>query len=224
MSIAIPAHARVVVIGGGIGCLVAYQLAKLGWTDVVPLEQGQLSCGTTWHAAGLVDQLRAQESMTKLIRYSTALYAELEADTGLATGWKQCGSLSVARTVKRMTQLKRTAAVARAYGVPCDVISPREAGDVWPVTRTDDLLGAVWLPGDGKANPTDLTQALARGARMRGASIVENTRVTAIHTRAAQHGNAGGAREVSGLAWRNKDRVQFLQKPHTDHEPGIVYR
>src|SRR5215470_10775154 len=107
MSTPLPAQARVVIIGGGIiGCSVAYHLTKLGWTDVVLLEQGQLSCGTTWHAAGLVGQLRAQESMTKLIRYSTALYAELEADTGLATGWKQCGSLSVARTAERMTQLR----------------------------------------------------------------------------------------------------------------------
>lgn len=204
MSTPLPQHARVVIVGGGIvGCSVAYHLTKMGWTDVVLLEQGQLSCGTTWHAAGLVGQLRAQESMTKLIRYSTALYAELEADTGLATGWKQCGSLSVARTAERMTQLKRTAAVARAYGVTCDVISPREAGDLWPVMRTDDLLGAVWLPGDGKANPTDLTQALARGARTRGARIVENTRVTAIHTR-----QTPGGREVSGLAWRNKDGAE----------------
>src|SRR5580692_9746051 len=209
MSTPLPQHARVVIVGGGIvGCSVAYHLTKMGWTDVVLLEQGQLSCGTTWHAAGLVGQLRAQESMTKLIRYSTALYAELEADTGLATGWKQCGSLSVARTAERMTQLKRTAAVARAYGVTCDVIGPQEAGELWPVMRTDDLLGAVWLPGDGKANPTDLTQALARGARTRGARIVENTRVTAIHTRTALEDKANattGAREVSGLAWRNKD-------------------
>ncbi len=110
-----PTQARVVIIGGGIiGCSVAYHLTKLGWTDVVLLEQGQLSCGTTWHAAGLVGQLRAQASMTRLIRYSTALYAELEAETGLATGWKQCGSLSVARTAERMTQLRRTAAFARA--------------------------------------------------------------------------------------------------------------
>ncbi|WP_345814594.1 FAD-dependent oxidoreductase [Paraburkholderia sp. PREW-6R] len=203
MPTSIPAHTRVVIVGGGIiGCSVAYHLTRLGWTDVVLLEQGQLSCGTTWHAAGLVGQLRAQESMTKLIRYSTALYAELEADTGLATGWKACGSLSVARTAERMTQLKRTAAVARAYGVACDVISPREAGDLWPVMRTDDLLGAVWLPGDGKANPTDLTQALARGARQRGARVFENTRVSAIHTRTARDGRG---REVSGLAWRNKD-------------------
>ncbi|RFU49567.1 FAD-dependent oxidoreductase [Paraburkholderia sp. DHOC27] len=208
MTQPLPQHARVVIIGGGIiGCSVAYHLTKLGWTDVVLLEQGQLSCGTTWHAAGLVGQLRAQESMTRLIRYSTALYAELEAETGLGTGWKQCGSLSVARTAERMTQLKRTAAVARAYGVDCEVISAREAGELWPVMRTDDLLGAVWLPGDGKANPTDLTQALARGARTRGARIVENTRVTAIHTRDAQH-STGGGREVSGLTWRNKDGAE----------------
>src|SRR4051794_30592709 len=134
MSTPLPQQTRVVIIGGGIiGCSVAYHLTRLGWADVILLEQGQLSCGTTWHAAGLVGQLRAQESMTKLIRYSTALYAELEADTGLATGWKQCGSLSVARTAERMTQLKRTAAVARAYGVACEVIGAREAGDLWPV-------------------------------------------------------------------------------------------
>jgi len=196
----IPQHARVAIIGGGIiGCSVAYHLTQMGWSDVVLLEQGQLSCGTTWHAAGLVGQLRSQESMTRLIRYSTRLYSELEAQTGLGTGWKQCGSLSVARTPERMTQLKRTAAVARAYGVACEVIGPREAGELWPVMRTDDLHGAVWLPGDGKANPTDLTQALARGARTHGARIVENTRVTAIHTRQAPAG-----REATGLHWRNK--------------------
>src|SRR5438045_3379344 len=143
----LPDRARVVIIGGGIiGCSTAYHLTKLGWTDVVLLEQGQLSCGTTWHAAGLVGQLRTQESMTRLIRYSTKLYGELEAETGLATGWKACGSLSVARTQDRMTQLKRTAAVARAYGVACDLIGPQEAGALWPVMRTDDLVGAVWLP------------------------------------------------------------------------------
>jgi heterotetrameric sarcosine oxidase gamma subunit len=176
-----PAHARVVIIGGGvIGCSTAYHLAKLGWTDLAVLEQGQLSCGTTWHAAGLVGQLRSQESMTKLIRYSTKLYSELESETGVATGWKNCGSLAVARTAERLTQLKRTAAIARAYGVACEVIGPREAGELWPVMRTDDLVGGVWLPGDGKANPSDLTQALARGARIRGASIFERTRVTGI--------------------------------------------
>ena len=178
---ALPTATRVAVIGGGIiGCSVAYHLARAGWTDVVLLEQGRLSCGTTWHAAGLVGQLRAQESMTRLIRYSTKLYGELEAETGLATGWNNCGSLSVAHTAERMTQLRRTAAVARAYGVACDVITPAEAGTLWPLMRTDDLQGAVWLPGDGKANPADLTQALAKGARNRGAKIFEEAKVSAI--------------------------------------------
>ncbi|QPC94405.1 FAD-dependent oxidoreductase [Mesorhizobium sp. INR15] len=176
-----PTQARVVIIGGGIiGCSVAYHLTKQGWTDVVLLEQGQLSGGTTWHAAGLVGQLRSHANMTSLIKYSTQLYGELEAETGLATGWKNCGSLSVARTADRMTVLKRTAASARAQGVEIDVISAKEAGDLWPVMATDDLVGAVWLPGDGKANPTDLTQSLAKGARNRGARIVERVKVTGI--------------------------------------------
>jgi len=196
----VPTHARAVIIGGGIaGCSVAYHLAKAGWTDIVLLEQGTLSCGTTWHAAGLVGQLRAQESMTKLIRYSTKLYSELEAETGLATGWTNCGSLSVARTPERMTQLKRTAAVARAYGVTCDVITAAEAGALWPVMQTADLLGGVWLPGDGKANPTDLTQALARGARNRGAKIVEGCRTTGIVVR---DGAANGATAARGRGHR----------------------
>ena len=180
----LPTHARAVIIGGGIiGCSVAYHLTQLGWTDVVLLEQGQLSGGTTWHAAGLVGQLRSHANMTGLIRYSTELYAGLEAETGLSTGWKNCGSLAVARTDDRMTVLKRTAAAARAQGVAVDVISAREAGDLWPVMETGDLKGAVWLPGDGKANPTDLTQSLAKGARNRGARIVERVRVTGILVR-----------------------------------------
>ena len=192
-----PSHARAVIIGGGImGCSTAYHLTKLGWKDVVLLEQGQLSCGTTWHAAGLVGQLRSQESMTRLIRYSTELYGELEAETGLGTGWKNCGSLSVARTRERMTQLKRTAAVARAYGVACDVITPQDAAKLWPIMRVDDLAGAVWLPGDGKANPTDLTQALARGARGRGARIFEQTRVIGIDVADGQ---------ARGVTWKRKD-------------------
>ena len=200
MPTPLPAQARAVIIGGGIaGCSTAYHLAKLGWSDVVLLEQGRLSCGTTWHAAGLVGQLRSQESLTRLIRYSTQLYAGLEKETGLATGWKNCGSLTVARTADRMTQLRRTAAAARAFGVACEVISPSEAGSLWPLMETSDLVGAVWLPGDGKANPTDLTQALAKGARDRGARIAEGARVTAI---------ASFKGRVSGVAWRDKDGAE----------------
>lgn len=181
MTSSCPSHARVVIVGGGIvGTSVAYHLAKLGWRDVVLVEQGQLSCGTTWHAAGLVGQLRSHGNITKLIQYSTELYAALEHETGLATGWKQTGSLSVARTEERMIQLRRTASSARAQGVSIEVLSAKEAGALYPLMRTDDLKGAVWLPGDGKANPTDLTQALARGARDNGVRILEKTRVTSI--------------------------------------------
>jgi 4-methylaminobutanoate oxidase (formaldehyde-forming) len=194
-----PQAARIVVIGGGImGCSVAYHLSLFGETDVVLLEQGRLTSGTTWHAAGLVGQLRNHESMTRLIRYSTDLYSRLESETGLSTGWKQCGSLAVARTADRMIQLKRTAAVAQAYGVTCDVISPTEAGRLYPIMATDDLQGAVWLPGDGKANPADLTLALAKGARNRGVKICEGVRVTGAVSQ------TGGGKRVSHLDWSNK--------------------
>jgi len=195
-----PAAARIVVIGGGImGCSVAYHLGALGEKNVVLLEQGRLTSGTTWHAAGLVGQLRAHESMTRLIRYSTELYSKLEAETGLGTGWKQCGSLAVARTSDRMIQLRRTAAVARAHGVDCDVISVAEAAKLYPIMATDDLQGAVWLPGDGKANPADLTLALAKGARNRGVRIFENVRVGGLETSSSSR-----TQRVSSLSWRNK--------------------
>ena len=176
-----PDTARAVIIGGGvIGCSVAYHLAKHGWRDVVLLEQGRLTCGTTWHAAGLVGQLRAHQNMTRLVQYSASLYQSLEAETGQATGWKQCGSILVARTPERVTLFKRIHAAARAQGVACEIISIDEAARKYPVMRTDDLLGALWLPDDAKVNPADVTQALARGARLRGARIFEQTRVTAI--------------------------------------------
>jgi 4-methylaminobutanoate oxidase (formaldehyde-forming) len=185
MSAPLPSHARVVVIGGGIvGCSTAYHLTRLGWRDVALLERAALSCGTTWHAAGLVGQLRSSLNMTQLIRYSTELYAALEAETGQATGWKRCGSLSVARTAERMIQLKRTASMARAFGVEAELIGLDEAARRWPLMRTDDLVGAVWLPGDGKANPADVAAALARGARAGGATICENVKVTGIEVEA----------------------------------------
>ncbi|HTT13755.1 MAG TPA: FAD-dependent oxidoreductase [Burkholderiaceae bacterium] len=194
------AQARIVVIGGGImGCSVAYHLARLGEKEVVLLEQGRLTSGTTWHAAGLVGQLRSHESMTRLIRYSTDLYSRLEAETGLGTGWKQCGSLAVARTHDRFVQLRRTAAVARAQGVACEVISPAQAGEVYPLMRTGDLKGAVWLPGDGKANPADLTMALAKGARNGGVRIHEGVQVTGVVA-----STADGQRTVRALTWRDK--------------------
>jgi sarcosine dehydrogenase len=180
-SPAFPDTARAVIIGGGvIGCSTAYHLAKNGWRDIVLLEQGRLTCGTTWHAAGLVGQLRAHQNMTRIVQYSAKLYQSLEAETEQATGWKQCGSVLVARTPERMTLLRRVLASSKAQGVACEMISAKEAGEKYPVMRTDDLLGALWLPDDAKVNPADVTQALARGARMNGAKIFEQTRVTAI--------------------------------------------
>jgi len=192
----LPSRARVVIIGGGvIGASVAYHLAQLGWTDVLLLEQGQLSCGTTWHAAGLVGQLRASENGTRLVQYSTELYGRLEAETGLSTGFRRCGGVTVARTPDRLTQLKRTAATAEAYQLECELISPERAREFYPVMRTDDLAGAIWLPGDGRANPTDLTAALARGARDRGVTIRERTRVTGIRV---SHRAVTGVRTDAG--------------------------
>ena len=180
----LPDRAHVVIIGGGvIGTSVAYHLTKLGYTDVVLLEQGQLSSGTTWHAAGLVGQLRASESATRIVQYSTQLYAELENETGLSAGYKQCGGVTVARTEDRMIQLRRTAANAAAFDMECELLSPEQALERYPVMRVDDLVGAIWLPGDGKANPTDLTYALAKGARMRGTTVIEKIRVTDVLTK-----------------------------------------
>jgi glycine cleavage system aminomethyltransferase T/glycine/D-amino acid oxidase-like deaminating enzyme len=177
----LPGRARVVIVGGGvIGASVAYHLAAMGWTDVLLLEQGQLSCGTTWHAAGLVGQLRASENGTRLVQYSAELYERLERETGLSAGFRRCGGVTVARTADRLVQLRRTAATAEAYALECELISPRRARELYPVMQVGDLTGAIWLPGDGRANPTDLTAALARGARDRGVTVRERTRVTGI--------------------------------------------
>ena len=181
MAGSLPSHARVVIVGGGIvGCSVAYHLTKLGWRDVVLLERRDLSCGTTWHAAGLVGQLRSSHNLTRLASYGAVLYEKLEAETGQATGFRRCGSISVARTPERLIELKRGSSMARCFGVDVEVISPKEAGRLWPLMRTDDLAGAVWIPGDGRTNPIDTTLALARGARLGGATIVENVTVTGV--------------------------------------------
>ena len=187
MAGGIPSHARVVIVGGGIvGCSVAYHLTRLGWRDVVLLERRELSCGTTWHAAGLVGQLRSSHNLTRLASYGAVLYERLEAETGQATGFRRSGSISVARTAERLIELKRGASMARCFGVEVEVISPGEAGRLWPLMRTDDLAGAVWIPGDGRTNPIDTTLALARGARDGGTTIVEDVTVTGIR-------RAGGA-------------------------------
>ena len=196
MATELPTRAQVVVIGGGIvGTSVAYHLTRLGWTDVVLLEQGRLSGGTTWHAAGLIGQLRATESGTRLVQYSASLYESLEAEVGLSTGFKRVGGVTVARSADRMTQLRRTAASAEAYGLECELLSAAQALERWPLMRADDLAGGLWLPGDATANPTDVTQALARGARQGGARVFERTRVVDVLT---EDGAVSGVRTEAG--------------------------
>src|SRR6478672_8068642 len=189
-----PSHARVVVVGGGIaGASAAYHLTKLGVADVVMLEQGRLTCGTTWHAAGLVGQMRATRNATRMSRYGIELYSKLESETGLATGWKQCGSVNVAKTPERLQLMRRQMTRARSFGVEFEWLARDDIAARAPVLRTDDLAGAVWIPGDGKANPTDLTQSLARGARTGGTRIVEAAKVTGVNAR---------NRHVSGVRWQ----------------------
>ena len=183
MSKAMPDHAAIVIIGGGVvGCSIAYHLVKLGLTDVLLLERKQLSSGTTWHAAGLVGQLRATQNLTQMAKYSTELYAGLEAETGQATGFKQNGSISLATNRERLEELRRGVSMARVCGLAVEEIGRDDIRRMHPLLSVDDVVGGVFLPKDGQINPSDLTQALAKGARAGGATILENTKVTGILT------------------------------------------
>ncbi|HSA80357.1 MAG TPA: FAD-dependent oxidoreductase, partial [Geminicoccaceae bacterium] len=177
----LPSETRAVIIGGGVvGASVAYHLTKLGWRDVLLLERRQLTSGTTWHAAGLIGQLRATQNLTRLAKYSAELYTGLEAETGQPTGFRQHGSLSLARTAERFIELRRAASMAATFGLAVEVLGPDEAKARHPLLAVDDVAGAVFIPSDGQANPIDITQALAKGARMGGARIVERCAVTGI--------------------------------------------
>ena len=192
----LPTHAEIIIVGGGIaGCSTAYHLAKLGKKDVLLIEQGTLTCGTTWHAAGLVGQMRPNRNMTRMSKYGIELYSTLEAETGLATGWKQCGSVNVAKTPERMQTLRKQASMARSFGVEVEIINPQRAGELYPILRTDDLQGAIWIPGDGKANPADLCMSLAKGARNRGVKMMEHVEVTGV---LAENGRVTGVRTAQG--------------------------
>src|ERR1043165_4582415 len=180
----LPPESKVVIVGGGvIGTSVAYHLTKLGWKDVVLLEQGQHGGGTSWHAAGLVGRLRTSNSMTRINKYTVELYSQLQQETGHSVGWKQVGSLIVAKSEDRMIQLRRTMAMAELFGVEAHLITPKAAGEKWPLLRVDDIFGAAWLPHDGKVIPKEVPVALAHGARGRGAQIFENVRVLAIDSK-----------------------------------------
>lgn len=175
----LPDRAQIVVIGGGIiGCSTAYHLARDHKADVILLEQGQLTSGSTWHAAGLVGQLRSSASITKVLKYSVDLYKRLDQETGLETGWKMSGCLRLATNQDRWTEYRRLATTAQSFGMDMELLSPQEAKAKFPLMQVDDLVGASWLPTDGQASPSDITQSLAKGARMHGAKIFENVRVT----------------------------------------------
>ena len=175
----LPTHAQVVVIGGGIiGCSTAYHLARDHKADVLLLEQGQITSGSTWHAAGLVGQLRASASITRVLKYSVELYKGLAAETGLETGWKMTGCLRLATNQDRWIEYRRLATTAKSFGMEMHLVSPEEVKRMWPLMDVSDLVGASWLPTDGQASPSDITQSLAKGARMHGAKLMENVRVT----------------------------------------------
>ncbi len=235
-----PGHARVVVIGGGIvGCSTAYHLATLGWQDIVLLERAKLTSGSTFHAAGLVGQLRSNANVTQLLKNSVELYQTLEQETGQATGWKMSGCLRLATNDQRMIDYKRQATTARSFGLQMEILSPAECLELWPIMDGSDLAGGSFMPTDGQANPSDITQALASGARARGVRIFEECAVNAIRiTNGRASGvstdfgdiscevvvNCGGqwAREVGKLAGVNVPLVSVQhQYMVTEPLPGV---
>ena len=192
----LPNHASVVIVGGGVaGCSVAYHLTRIGVTDVVLLERRQLTCGTTWHAAGLVGQLRATRNLTELARYTADLFHSLESETGQATGFRQNGSISVAKTQERLEELKRGASMGKNFGLTIELLRPGEIRERWPLLEVGDIVGGVFLPKDGQTNPVDTTLALIKGARQRGARVFENTAVSRI---LIERGRAVGVETAGG--------------------------
>ena len=236
-----PTQAQVVIIGGGIiGTSTAYHLAKLGWKDAVLIERHKLTSGSTFHAAGLVGQLRSNANITQLLGESVKLYKTLEQETGLASGWKMNGGLRLACSEERWTEVKRQATAARSFGLEMHLLTPKEALRLWPLMDISDVIGAAFLPTDGQANPSDITQSLAKGARMNGASLIEDTEVTGIEVengrvKAVQTSrgriacevvvNCAGqwAREVGAMAGANVPLVSIEhQYIVTEAIPGVA--
>ncbi|MCB2114905.1 MAG: FAD-dependent oxidoreductase [Rhodobacteraceae bacterium] len=209
----LPEKARCVIIGGGVvGCSVAYHLTKLGWKDVVLLERKQLTSGTTWHAAGLIGQLRASANMTRLAKYSADLYRGLEAETGLATGMKTVGSVLVALTDARKEELFRSASMARGFGVPVEELSPAEVKERYAHLNIDGVKAGVWLPTDGQGDPANIALALAKGARQRGALVVEGVKVTGVTVE---------GRLATRVQWVNGDERGSIQAEHVVNSAGM---
>jgi 4-methylaminobutanoate oxidase (formaldehyde-forming) len=239
--VTVPTHAQVVVIGGGIiGCSTAYHLAKDHKADVVLLEQNRITSGSTWHAAGLVGQLRTSASITRVLKYSVDLYKRLKEETGLETGWKMTGCLRLAANQDRWTEFKRLATTARSFGMDMHLISPEEVRKMWPLMDVSDLVGASWLPTDGQASPSDIAQSLAKGARLHGAKLLEgvavtgfeltNGRISAVNTNMGSIAcekivNCAGmwARQVGAMAGVNVP-LQPVKHQYiiTDRIPGLA--
>jgi 4-methylaminobutanoate oxidase (formaldehyde-forming) len=208
-----PNKARVVIIGGGvIGCSVAYHLTKLGWTDVVLLERKQLTSGTTWHAAGLIAQLRATQNMTKLAKYSQELYGTLEEETGVATGFKRCGSITVALTEDRKEEIYRQASMARAFGVDVEEISPDEVKAKYEHLNIDGVVAGVYLPKDGQGDPANIALALAKGARQRGAIVKERVKATGV---------LRDGRRITGVQWEDAGGEGTIECDHVVNCAGM---
>ncbi|PPB80464.1 4-methylaminobutanoate oxidase (formaldehyde-forming) [Albidovulum inexpectatum] len=212
----LPRRARCVIIGGGVvGCSVAYHLTKLGWTDVVLLERKQLTCGTTWHAAGLIGQLRSSANMTRLAKYSADLYRGLEEETGMATGMRTVGSISVALTQERKEELFRNASMASGFGVPVEELSPAEVKARYPHLNIDGVTAGVWLPTDGQGDPANIALALARGARNRGALIAEGVKVTGVKVE---------GRRARLVSWQRGDERGEIEVEHVVNCAGMWAR
>ncbi|MEP6321335.1 MAG: FAD-binding oxidoreductase, partial [Paracoccaceae bacterium] len=203
-------HARCVIIGGGvIGTSIAYHLAKMGWSDVVLMERKRLTSGTTWHAAGLIAQLRNSPNMTKLAKYSQELYGDLEAETGVATGFKRCGSITVALTEARREEILRQASMARAFGVEVEEIDAAEVKNRYPHIEVGDVKQAVWLPLDGQGDPGNIALSLAKGARLNGAKTLEGVKITEILREGAR---------VTGVNWETEKG----ESGHTSCEAVVI--
>lgn len=196
MPAALPSHASVIVIGGGImGCSTLYHLVGMGVGDAILLERNRLTSGTTWHSAAQVRALRHSRNLTRMIQYSVDLYSRLERETGQPVGWIRKGLLSIATTADRLTHVKRQEALAHAYGVEATSVGAGEAKARWPMMNADDVLGAVWSPGDGRVSPSDVCAALVKAAKGLGAKIFEKTGVTGILT---ENGRVRGVETARG--------------------------